>query len=76
DESSEIIWLLVITNKSTVNAGNPRLLPIGRPLAQDIVDFYDDFVLDMIDLDSKRRSKINRSDCGYIIPKYDGKPFF
>ncbi|HAS4578401.1 TPA: site-specific integrase [Vibrio cholerae] len=76
DESSEIIWLLVITNKSTVNAGKPRLLPIGRPLAQDIVDFYDDFVLDMIDLDSKRRSQINRSDCGYIIPKYDGKPFF
>ena len=71
----EIIWLLIVTNKSTVNAGKPRLLPIGRPLAQDIVDFYDDFVLDMIDLDSKNPNKINRSECGYIIPKFDGKPF-
>ncbi|MEZ9782133.1 hypothetical protein AB4292_16150 [Vibrio cyclitrophicus] len=76
DESSEIVWLLVITNKSTVNAGLPRLVPIGRVLAEDIIDFYDDFVLDMIDLNEQKRSTIRRHACGFIIPKYDGKPFF
>lgn len=75
-DDREIIWLLIVTNKSTVNAGKPRLIPIGRPLAEDIVDFYEDYVLDMIDLDSDERTKINRSECGYIIPKYDGEPFF
>ncbi|MFA0562755.1 hypothetical protein AB4559_03275 [Vibrio sp. 10N.222.51.C8] len=75
-DDREIIWLLIVTNKSVKNAGKPRLLPIGRPLAEDIVDFYEDYVLDMIDLDSDERKKINRSECGYIIPKYDGKPFF
>ncbi|WP_025795536.1 site-specific integrase [Vibrio parahaemolyticus] len=76
DEDREIIWLLIITNKSTVNAGQPRLLPIVRSLAEDIVDFYEDFVLNMIDLDTEERLKTNRSSCGYIIPKFDGKPFF
>lgn len=76
DGDREVIWLLVTTNKSTSNAGTPRLLPIGRPLAEDIVDFYEDYVIEMIDLDDKSRKKINRSTCGYIIPKFDGKPFF
>ncbi|MDD1829369.1 site-specific integrase [Photobacterium sp. ZSDE20] len=71
-----VIWLLVITNKSTVNAGKPRLVPIEKTLAQDIVDFYDDYVLDMVDLDSIERSQYNRSKCGYLIPTFDGEPFF
>lgn len=71
-----VIWLLVITNKSTVNAGKPRLVPIEKTLAQDIVDFYDDYVLDMVDLDSIERSRYNRSKCGYLIPTFDGEPFF
>ncbi|MGI2798298.1 site-specific integrase [Photobacterium damselae] len=75
-DNALIIWLLVITNKSTVNAGKPRLVPIEKTLAQDIVDFYDDYVLDMVDLDSVDRSLYNRSRCGYLIPTFEGEPFF